>query len=226
MFVLSQTQWTVNLHTMTNTIYTVITNGYDTLKDPLMVTPGWEYIAYVDDASKYKSDIWDIREFHQSKSLSASLNNRKKKINIPFKKEGIVIYIDGSMQIKRDLNSFLRKIGHKEISALAHHRRGCVYDEAQQVKKLNKANVKDVDRWINKIHSEGYPRYNGLNQCGLMVRNNTDKVRNMMSEWWEYVKELPRDQLSFNYVMWKNNQRVNTVNLRVFTLYFKLNQHS
>lgn len=210
---------------MNNIIYTVITNGYDTLKEPLTITDGWDYIAYVDDASKYKSKVWDIKEFRQLKRLTPSLNNRKQKINIPFKRNCISIYIDGSMQVKRDLNSFIKKVGHKEISALGHHSRTCIYDEAQQVKKLKKLDDKTVDFWINHIYKQGYPRHNGLNQCGLMIRNNTEKVRSLMSEWWEIVEQIGRDQLSFNYVMWHNNQRVNTINLKLFNLYFKLTTH-
>ena len=37
--------------------YTCITNKYDNLKDPRVVTPGWKYICYSDE--QQKSDIWE-----------------------------------------------------------------------------------------------------------------------------------------------------------------------
>jgi len=33
---------------MKKVVFTFIINGYDTLKDPTIVTPGWDYLCYSD----------------------------------------------------------------------------------------------------------------------------------------------------------------------------------
>lgn len=213
---------------MNKIVYTVITGNYDKLKDPKVITDGWDYIAFVDDASKHQSKIWQIREFKKNVNYSDVLNNRRKKINIPFKgKELLTIYVDGSIEILGNLNAFVRKSKHRRgISALGHHARNCIYDEAQQVKKLMKADHKQVDLWVNEIYQNGYERHLGLNQCGLMIRNNTEEVRSLMRDWWQVVRDkVSRDQLSFNYIMWKNGYVVNTIELSLFRKYFKIHHH-
>ena len=53
-------------------VYTCISGNYDTLKDPTVVTPGWEYICFTDQ--KVISNVWTIRplpkEIVEDKSLT------------------------------------------------------------------------------------------------------------------------------------------------------------
>ncbi len=41
-------------------VYTFNFGDYDELKPPAIVTPGWDYICFTDDAG-LRSDIWDVR---------------------------------------------------------------------------------------------------------------------------------------------------------------------
>ena len=39
----------------------------------------------------------------------------------------------------------------------------------------------------------------------MIRRHNVQEVINLMNDWWEIIsKESKRDQLSFNYLVWKN----------------------
>ena len=70
-----------------------------------------------------------------------------------------------------------------------------------------KKDVKEnVDPQIERYRKEGFPKNYGLLQSNIMLRkhNEEDCVR-FMEQWFEELKNgSHRDQLSFNYVAWKN----------------------
>ena len=59
-----------------------------------------------------------------------------------------------------------------------------------------------MERYI----SEGYPKNNGLTTNPIIVRNHNDSVViKTMEDWWNEIKHnSKRDQLSFDYIAWKN----------------------
>jgi len=75
---------------------------------------------------------------------------------------------------------------------------------------------------------EGYPERNGLAASGLMIRNhNSKKVDEFMNRWWEEIRlKSKRDQLSFNYVLWKQPISVGYCNFsHTFTSDFSWGRH-
>jgi hypothetical protein len=76
-----------------------------------------------------------------------------------------------------------------------------------------KDNMKVIEKQINKYYNEGYPKNNGL-ICGgvILRRHNHPNVIDTMEDWWTEIKyNSKRDQLSFNYVAWKNNLKFNYI---------------
>ncbi len=89
--------------------------------------------------------------------------------------------------------------------------RHCVYEEGEELIKMNAMGAyKDDSRTIrdqlDKYRGEGYPENNTLIQSSVLVRrHNAPDVVKAMEDWWREVKyHSRRDQLSFNYVAWKN----------------------
>jgi hypothetical protein len=60
---------------------------------------------------------------------------------------------------------------------------------------------------IKKYKSENYPINNGMVQTGIMIRKHNEQRCIEVMELWkdELVKHSHRDQLSFNYALWKTN---------------------
>ena len=60
---------------------------------------------------------------------------------------------------------------------------------------------------MERYLSEGYPQNNGLAFTCVVVRKHNDSdTINLMENWWTEIKYgSKRDQLSFDYVAWKNN---------------------
>ena len=63
------------------------------------------------------------------------------------------------------------------------------------------------------LKSEKYPEHNGLLFASVLIRKHHDEnLKKVMEDWWYCVKNYSkRDQLSFNYVAWKNNFVPNTI---------------
>ena len=68
---------------------------------------------------------------------------------------------------------------------------------------------------INKYMSDNYPKDNGL-ICGrFILRNHNDSnCIKLMESWWNEIElHSARDQISFNYVSWKNNSNYVGLNI-------------
>ena len=178
-----------------NTCYTIITNNYDSLKEPTVVSKGWEYVCLSDRMRT--SETWKVHLIEG--------DNRDYKIrpyNVLF--EGITLYVDGSMQIIGDLNELIEEVP-TWFSIWKHPHRNCTYKEAKAVVSLKNQNKGLVDQQMQRYKDEGFPGNWGLGANGIMIRDTSDRgVRRICEEWWiEYGKGASRDQLSLMYCFWK-----------------------
>jgi len=192
-------------------IYTCISGNYDSLIDPTYVTEGFDYICFTDNEN-FKSDIWDIRPLpKETEELSQVKKQRYVKIN-PHKllpEYDISIWVDGNVSIKGDLNEFIDSVIKDDISIYVpqHPSRNCIYAESKAVISMKKDKKENVEPQIKRYEEEGFPKNYGLLQSNILLRkhNESDCIR-LMESWFEELKNNShRDQLSFNYVLWKNS---------------------
>lgn len=191
-------------------IYTCITGGYDSLIEPSYITDGFDYICFTDNMG-LKSNIWDIRPLpKETEGLSQVKKQRYVKINA-HKVVGeydLSIWVDGNVEIRGDLNVFLKKTLTDDCSVYVptHPSRKCIYAEARAVVSMRKDINVIVNKQMDRYKKEGFPKNYGLLQSNIMLRkhNNADCIR-LMEKWFSELKEEShRDQLSFNYASWKN----------------------
>ena len=74
------------------------------------------------------------------------------------------------------------------------------------------ANYKRVKKYelltqINRYLNEGFPLHYGMTEMPVIARfHNEPLCKKIMEEWWEEFNHTAlRDQLSFMYVMWKQD---------------------
>lgn len=191
-------------------VYTCITSNYDSLIEPTFINTDFDYICFTDNMS-IKSSIWEIRPLpKETKDLSQVKKQRYVKIN-PHKLLSdyeLSIWVDGNVEIKGDLNELIDNIKDENISIYVpqHPQRNCIYKEANAVLLLKKDVKEIVNPQIEKYRVEGFPENYGLLQSNILIRyhNNKDCIK-LMEDWFEELKNNShRDQLSFNYVLWKN----------------------
>ena len=89
----------------------------------------------------------------------------------------------------------------------------CIYEAAKAVLAANKAPKDMVQLQMITYKNEGYPANRGLFENGVLIRQHNDKqCIKLMEEWWTQLKTFTvRDQLSLNYVIWKNKINKNQI---------------
>ena len=189
-------------------VYTALTGHYDDLVTPEVVEDDFDYICFTDNPN-LKSNFWEIR-YMEELNLNEVRKARRYKI-LPHKyldEYDYSIWIDTNFDIHDSLKDYVNKYSkNHKLLAIAHEQRDCIYDEAEKCIEIQKDLPEIINKQMDKYQKEGYPKHNGLVASGILFRNHHDKdVIKVMEDWYsEVVNYSFRDQLSFNYVCWKNN---------------------
>ena len=207
---------------MKKVIYTAIIGDYDTLKEPLVKTKGWDYICFTDQ--DLKSDTWKIIKVGRSDAKEA----RRKKIynEYIFNEYDLSIWIDASMYINYDLDAFKSIYFKSDFTLMKHPSRNCTYQEGQACIHLDKDNTATIMQQLLDYKEKGFPANNGMVATGVMIRKHTKEVIQFCREWWSEVFEHSvRDQLSFNYIAWKKDFNYHTIPFSILNKEFIITNH-
>lgn len=210
-------------------VYTCITGNYDKVIDPLFVPDNCDYYA-ITDFELPKGSLWkrididnlNISELQTIKSQPNLLNRYFKMFpNKIFKDYKYSVYVDGNIRICTDLTEYVNRISEFGISTFRHAQRSCVYEEAKACVAMGKETASNIDNYINHLRQFGMPKNYGMAQCSLIVReHNTDLCKTLMQDWWsEYFQYAKRDQLSFPFVMFKHNIKMDRITTLGSNLY-------
>ncbi len=137
------------------------------------------------------------------------------------------LWIDGHVSIIgniRDLiNNNIIADEFTGIAMMGHPERMCLYDEANYCIDMKKDHKSIINDQINRYKSEGFPNDYGLARTTVIFReSDNNNVHKLMEYWWnEVINGSCRDQISFNYSVWKNNCIYNHLNPYLFLKYFK-----
>ena len=191
-------------------VYTCITGGYDKIPIHQYVAPDWDYVLFTDNAElikRGKYEHWTVRPLVFNK-LDNVKKSRWHKVNahILFPEYDYSLWIDANIIInnKNPFNLFKKLIKQNCILAVPNHpERTCAYEEAEIVKKLQIDYPETVDREMAFLRREKYPQQNGLTENNMILRRHND-MTSTLDLWWHMIKTYSkRDQLSFNYALWK-----------------------
>jgi hypothetical protein len=183
-------------------VYTALFGPYEELKEPLVITPGWKYICFTDQ--EVKSDAWKIEGTLVNNNNYQS-QARFAKILFPyiyteFKQ---LLWLDASFQINCNLDDFWNKHYKGGITAPRHPARACVYREGQICMRRD-LDGKRVEKQVNRYANEGMPAHGGLISSGILMRDNSDPVKEFCDLWWKQIENGSlRDQIGFAYADWK-----------------------
>ena len=205
---------------MKKVCYTAIFGNYDKHREATIVSEGWDYVLITDNKN-IKSNNYEVKYIDLKQTPAR--NARYCKLNYWKVLPGYDRYLwhDSSMQVNTDLNEFCDIVGanEKDLILFKHPGRKCIYHEAEVIirEKIDKA--ENVEPQMEKYRSMGFPENYGLHATGLMIRNDSQKLRDFMFAWWnEICGGSRRDQLSFDYVRWMYN----TIDIRHIKTYWEL----
>lgn len=179
--------------------------------------PGIDFICFTDDISKIKKP-WKPYPNKVNISNNGLMNRHSKLLpHLYFSDYEISIYIDSNYLITGNIHELLSHLGKHKMAVYDHNQasdaRNCIYKEYEAILNLgeNLGKYKDkpeiMEEQIAFFKEQGYPEHNGLIFAAAIVRKHNDpEVIKIMKQWWHIVStQSKRDQLSFNYVIWKNN---------------------
>ena len=193
-------------------VYTCITGGYDSIKEPSVVTPGVDYVCFTDNP-EMKSKTWKIRPIPQE-LLSYSKVKQQRGVKILahryLPEYDISVWVDGNVDTRGNVKEYLKDFDFVQYSVFIpeHPARKCIYkekDECVRQKKIVGADINLANEQMKRYRTENFPENYGLVQTNIMIRKHNDRYCvDLMEKWWSELKDYShRDQLSFNYALWK-----------------------
>lgn len=190
--------------------------GLDVIREPELITPGWDYI-FLTDNNKLKSKTWDIR-YVEPDAESRKFSRKVKILNDKYLPEyDLSVYLDARFNPRIDFDKFVKnQLGDHQIAMMKHHKRSCVYDEAELCINIKKDHESTIRAQMDRYIAEGYPMNNGLTAGGVIVRKHgIDNQTKFMEEWYHEIENGSwRDQLSFQYVFWKRPLNISLMDFR------------
>ena len=183
---------------------------------------------------------WDWKHFNEENQLPIYKDNNRnaKKFKIlPHRyldDYEYSIWIDGNINIIGNIDELVNKYLNDCNVALFNHASNeldpndCIYKEANYIFELGNKNMKlSPERGIKNFKDNPtlirdqiekykllkYPANNGLSTNMIILRRHNEKdCIETMEDWWTEIKyHSKRDQLSFNYVAWKNGLKFNYI---------------
>lgn len=194
-------------------VYTCITNNYDSLKEIKYIDDGVSYICFTDN-NKLTSKTWKIVYFDSNLiDLNLSFVKQQRFIKLcPHKLDclknyDISVWVDANIIIDNSIKELVQ-LYHKDecfLTTFKHPVRNCVYEEGDTCIKIKKDKKENIEPQLLGYKVEGYPENNGMLESNMLIRNhNLSNCKKLMDSWWEELNgKSHRDQLSFNYVVWK-----------------------
>lgn len=190
-------------------IYTAMVGGYDEILQPKVVDDHFDYILFSNDIKEERVGVWQVRliPYHDSDNTRICRYVKTHPEELLSEYE-FSIWMDANIRI---INSFVYERSlelYNEgifISSFSHPLRNCIYDEAFELMYRRYEKEQVVVKWCQNLRKKGYPKNNGLFETNLMYRNHKlSIVSEIDALWWSCIREYSRrDQLSFNFVLWK-----------------------
>lgn len=195
---------------MKKVVYTCITGDYDTLRQPLVTRPGWDFICFTDNPGDGSDGVWQLRPVPKAEG-SPKVRSAYVKL-LPHRvlpEYDASLFMDANLQISSD--SFYDDLearlasGGGPVWMVPHSTRDCIYDEAAACFDSSLAGFCDVLRLRRQLRRDGIPRHLGLFETNIVLRKHTDPAVIEVDEaWWKAFSEgIPRDQLSATAVLYK-----------------------
>lgn len=218
-------------------VYTCVTGNYDKkILEPFVKVENIDFYLFTDNTEK-QSEYWSIKAIPEkiNKKYNNILKNRYLKMHPYelFENYDYSIYIDGNVQVMSDLTDLVFSINKSVGIAMHKHQfRDCICDEIEACKIKKKGNYREMKKQVQKYIENGFPKKFGMLEATIIITDLKNKVaKKLLNEWWvEFISNGSlRDQISLQYVVWKNNFTIKDIAVLGSNLYrnpkFRVNIH-
>ena len=192
-------------------IFSAVIGNYDTIQQPQIIHEDFDYIIFSNSIEEDRIGIWKIRKFdYYNEDKTRIARWVKTHPEILVKEYDFSIWIDANIMVC-SLDFYNRALqlfnSNTPISSMWHNERDCIFDEAATVAYGGLDSERIILDWEHFLLKEKYPQHQGLFETNVLYRDhNNDLIREFDKLWWLSIDNYSRrDQLSFNYVLWKLN---------------------
>ncbi len=203
---------------------------YDHLQEPEMVAEGWDYLCITNNPN-LTSSVWTFIHIDDEGMDPVRLSRKYKICNHLVDSEyDIRIYIDANIQIKKNLDSFLAISWNNlaDIAILYHPYHTDVTQEFRACLGRELDNTELIKSQKKTYFDSGFEdKYPQVNNRLIIRRTNNHQIKRLMNEWFNQVLNHSfRDQLSFNYVLEKQQGlSIHYIEYWKFSAYFSKKDH-
>jgi len=209
-----------------NCVFTAIIGDYDGLTSTTYPKhPDWDYFCFTDNAD-IKSDFWRVIYVdNETKSFEDNIKLAryyKTNFHVHLSSYENLLWMDARITIIADINEYLTNLTNKDIVFLKHPDASSISQEFDRVLRGNIERPEMVDAIRERYAEFGYNYDNGLISSGVMLFKNNKKAVKFFKEWWYEIENYShRDQLSANFVLWRNKGIKYVMKPRMINKYFK-----
>lgn len=196
-------------------VYSAVTGNYDNIHEPEYIDETLDYYMFT-DSEDVSSKIWNIIKVENTDDLDPTRLARKIKIlgSYDFLSDyDYTIWCDGKVKIIGDVKKYISDYSEgASIICFNHYFNDDIYQEAEHCISLKKDDPDIIKRQVERYRMEGFPEHYGIIESCFLIRDSHDELlERTMHDWWNEVRNgSKRDQLSFNYVCWKNGLMYDT----------------
>lgn len=198
--------------------YTCIVGDYDNLMEPgIDVREQYDYYLISDRepvaGSVYK---WiNIKDIVPDSVSDFTRMNRYCKINAHkiFPQYRRSIYYDGNIVLEQSLDSYFDELKKTRIGVASPNVWDCIFEEVIRLLPQMRDDPRQIYAQAEKYWNEGMPEKFGACWNNVLIREHNHPICvKLMEDWWNEVEtQSKRDQLSFSYVLWKNQFSIEDV---------------
>ena len=192
-------------------IYTAIVGDYDEILQPKVVDDRFDYILFSNDIKETNVGVWQIRPINYHNDIQTKIarwvKTHPEELLPEYK---CSVWMDANIAILDKLY-YSRIIEMYDngvlIASMPHFDRHCIYDEMHTVFRMKLETEDTILRWGHILRKNKYPQNAGLHETNVVYRNHNDRgIAYFDKMWWNCIDNYSRrDQLSFDYVLWKLN---------------------
>lgn len=178
-------------------VYTAITNNYDQLLEQPKAKDT-EFVVFTDNKDLKPVGEWQIEYI-------PDVDHKQPKIlrYLHMPEYDQTLWIDANVTLKKGFEDIFDTLKDNHIATFNATLWNTVEREAQEVVNAGYEVKEKAEAVVNFLKREGYPD-DRLSTCTVILRDNDPSLSVLEHRWFNMVEKFSRrDQLTFNYVMWK-----------------------
>jgi len=195
-------------------VYTAIIGGIDSLWGVMPGNNNVRHIAFVDaekkevrlpgDKSQHFTPVWEQIVIRPQWDNRRTARHYKALPQRYIPDADMWVWVDGNVRSNVQILKVVNRYLDSDLVTFNHWDRHCLYVEAEFCAKINKDRRSILETQAERYRAAGMPRNWGLAATRVVIRRNTQAIRNLNEAWWQEMKNYSyRDQVSLPYVCWK-----------------------